>query len=60
MIAEMIASGALVALLDSVASLLAIIYGGVALLILALTLAIRMATVPLVEAVQRARRGASE
>jgi hypothetical protein len=57
MFAELIANGSLAALLDSVGSLLTILFGGVIGLVLVVALAARIAAVPLLEAVARARSG---
>lgn len=57
MIAELVASGALTSLLDSLAAVLTVVYGGAILLTLALALAARFAAAPLLETVARVRRG---
>lgn len=57
MFAELIANGSLAALLDSVGSLLTILFGGVIGLVLVVALAARIAAVPLLEAVARVRSG---
>jgi hypothetical protein len=57
MIAELVASGAVAALLDSLAAVLSVVYGGAILLTLVLALALRFAAAPLLEALARTRRG---
>jgi hypothetical protein len=57
MVAELVENGSLAALLDSVGSLLTILFGGAIGLTLVLALAARIVAVPLVEAVARVRSG---
>lgn len=58
MFSELIDNGSLGALLNSVGSLLLIIYGGASLLTLVVAIAARIGVVPLLEAVARVREGA--
>lgn len=57
MFSELIDNGSLGALLNSVGSLLLIIYGGESLLTLVVAIAARIGVVPLLEAVARVREG---
>ncbi len=57
MLAELIDNGSLAALLDSLGSLLAILFGGTIVLTLVVALAAPIAAVPLLEAVARTRSG---
>jgi hypothetical protein len=56
-IAGLVASGAIASLLDSLAAVLTVVYGGAILLTLALALAVRFAVPPLLEALAHTRRG---